>query len=382
MQSIKSTPAAMPAAPSAVPAGGLTKAPAAQRQPGLAQPGLQRNLQQNLQQNIQQNFLRQGVMRSPFQQALADGRQLNRPSQTQPQNQLSANVNKTMQQMAKLNSQLNTPSVSIYENSPALSKKAPEYPEAAFERLNNMMESNRQTRDEASQKLQRQLSDMKEKFFENYSYKTETGEDGKPKLKMDEQGRPQLQQGKETFEQRVARQQHESAVSKSYAEYHNNVKESFLNNEKQQIMQYLQNHRNELSNPSIQQELQKMIAESEKKALKLKREIDSQMLELDLPTEDMRKFAKEEQKKLHDMEDKHKKMEDSSAEAHELIMYQEEMNAFAMEEKKKIQFAEKDEAFLKTPDELLKPPAPPTLAELLPPYLVSALYNIGIYAIE
>ena len=125
-----------------------------------------------------------------------------------------------------------------------------------------------------------------------------------------------------------------------------------------------------------------MLAESEKKAQKLKRDIDSQMLELDLPDEDMRKFAREEKKKLYKMEDEHKKMEDSSAEAHELIMYQDQMNALALEEKKKLKEASNDEVFLRKPEDFLKPPAPPTLAEMLPPYLVSALYNMGIYAIE
>ena len=112
-------------------------------------------------------------------------------------------------------------------------------------------------------------------------------------------------------------------------------------------MQFLQNHRNELNNPTVQQELQKMLAESEKKAQKLKREIDSQMLELDLPDEEMRKFAREEKKKLDKMEDDHKKMEDSSAEAHELIMYQDQMNALALEEKKKLKEASNDEVFLR-----------------------------------
>ena len=379
MQSVKST-SAMPAAP--MPAAPM---PAAPKMPQAPQMPMQQGMPQQMMQ--QQMMQRGAVVRQPFQQGLAAGNKAlpkapQQGAQTQPKSPFV--TNRGMQQLAKLNAQFtSSSSVSMYENSNyASARKAPEYPEAAFEKLNSMMENNKQTRNDASHKLKTSLADMKEKFFENYSYKTEKGEDGKPRVKTDEQGRPQLQNGKESFEQRVARQQFEAATSKSSAEYFNNMKESFLSNEKQHIMQFLQNHRNELTNPTIQQELQKMIAESEKKALKLKRDINSKMLEMDLPTEDMRKFAREEQKKLDKMEDEHKKMEDSSAEAHELIMYQEEMNAFALEEKKKLQFAEKDEAFLKSPGEMLKPHTEPTLAELLPPYLVTSLYNMGIYAIE
>ncbi len=391
MQSVKSTSVAMPQAPaaSARPAmPNLAGNNAVRNFNGFNKPMQNGLMGQMGQMNRGAMLPQQGNIQRPnmpFTQQFKN----NVPNKQQPattglnRGMNSVSNSQGMQQLSKLNAQLNAgPKVSIFETSPSLAGKLPEYPEAAFEKLNKMMEDNKQTRDSASQKLSRQLSDMKEKFFENYSYKTEKGEDGKPRVAKDEQGRPQLQQGKETFEQRIARQEHEASVSKSYSDYYTSVKENFLANEKQQIMQFLQNHRNELNNPTIQQELQKMLAESEKKAQKLKRDIDSQMLELDLPDEEMRKFAREEKKKLYKMEDEHKKMEDSSAEAHELIMYQDQMNALALEEKKKLKEASNDEVFLRKPEDFLKPPAPPTLAEMLPPYLVSALYNMGIYAIE
>ncbi|MCQ2736141.1 MAG: hypothetical protein MJ234_02860 [bacterium] len=379
MQSVKSTSAAAPSLPAASMA---PKMPSAPKMPQAAgRPGMPLGFQQGMMQNG--TVARPSVM--PFNNRPGQMPQTGRtPAQTQQAQQPQSPfvTNKGMQQLAKMNAQYTTSSVSLYENSSAAStRKAPEYPEAAFERLNNMMQNNKQTRNEASQRLNRQLSDMKEQFFENYSYKTEKGEDGKPRVKTDEQGRPQLQNGKETFEQRVARQQFEASTQKSSSQYFANVKENFLANEKQQVMQFLQNHRNELANPAVQQELQQMLTESEKKALKLKRDIDAQMLEMDLPTEDMRKHARTEKKKLDKMEDDHKQMEDSSAEAHELIMYQEEMNVYAMEEKKKLQFAEKDESFLQNPNEFLKPHEA-KLSDLLPPYLVTSLYNMGIYAIE
>ena len=377
MQTVRSTSAAMPQAPAASARPAMPNAAgnnAVRNFNGFNQP-MQNGMMGQMNRGAM--FPQQGNVQRP-----------NMPfANKQPATGFNKGMNvansQGMQQLAKLNAQLNAgPKVSVFETSPALAGKLPEYPEAAFEKLNKMMQDNKDTRNSANQKFNRQLSEMKEKFFENYSYKTEKGEDGKPRLAKDEQGRPQLQQGKETFEQRVARQQHEASVSKSYSEYYNGVKENFLANEKQQIMQFLQTHRNELNNPTIQQELQKMLAESEKKAQKLKREIDSNMLELDLPDEEMRKFAREEKKKLYKMEDEHKKMEDSSAEAHELIMYQDQMNALAIEEKKKLKEASDDEVFIRKPEDLLKPPAPPSLSELLPPYLVSALYNMGIYAIE
>ncbi len=306
--------------------------------------------------------------------------QVQRQPQTAQSNRMSSVAAKQLEKMNKLSRQFDQ--IPTFERSSVLDRKAPAFPESAFARLSSMMSSNQQLRDGASQQLSRQLSDMKEKFFESYSYKTEQGADGKPKLVYDAQGRPTLMNGKEQFQQRIARQEHEATTKQAYSDYHSSVKESFLNGEKHQVQSFLQAHRHELGNPAVQQELQKMLAESEKKGLKLKRELDDQMWELDLPSEEMRDVAKKEAKKLRQMEDEHKKMEDSSAEAHELIMYQEEMNALAIEEKQKLQFSEKDEAFLQGANSMLKPPAPPSLAELLPPYLVNSLYSMGIYAID
>lgn len=289
-------------------------------------------------------------------------------------------ANKQLAKMSKMSRQFDT--MPTFDRSPVLDRKAPQFPETAFERLSNMMRSNQQTREGVSQNLSRELSNMKEKFFESYSYKTEQGQDGKPKLSYDQQGRPQLQSGKEQFQQRIARQEHETTTKQAYKEYHSNIKDSFLNNEKQQVQNFLQTHRNELGNPAIQQELQKMLAESEKKALKLQKDLDDQLKELDLPTEEMREYAKKESKKLREMEDEHKKMEDSTDEARELIMYQEEMNALAMEEKQNLKMTAQDEAYFNGLSSMLKPPSEPTLADMLPPYLVNSLYSMGIYAID
>ncbi len=286
-----------------------------------------------------------------------------------------------LEKMNKLNKQYDN--IPTFERAPILAQKAPKFPETAFERLNNLMNSNQMLRNEANKNFGRKLTDMKDKFFESYGYKTEQGADGKPKLALDQQGRPQLTHGKENFQQKIARQEYEENSRQTYSEYHSTIKETFLSGEKQKIQQFLQAHRNELSNPAIQQELQNMLAETEKKALKLKRDLNDQILQLDLPTEEMREVARNESKKLQEMEDEHKKMEDSTEEAHELIMYQEEMNAFALEEKQKIHSPENSEAFLSlNGNNMLKGPSAPTLAELLPPYLVNSLYNLGIYSID
>lgn len=270
-----------------------------------------------------------------------------------------------------------------FERNKFLEQNAPKFPESAFERLNKMMNNNQLMRSEAQKNFKQQLSDMKNKFFESYGYETEKGSDGKPKLALDQQGRPKFVNGKETFQQRIARQEHEENTKQVFKEYHNNIKDSFLASERQKVQTFLQTHRNELQNPEIQQELKQMLAETEKKALKLTRELDDQMLQLDLPTEEMRDVAKKESKKLQQMEDEHKKMEDSSDEAHELIMYQEEMNAFTIEEKKKLAMSENNDNFLDMKGMMMKSAAAqPTLAELLPPYLVTSLYNIGIYSID
>jgi hypothetical protein len=271
---------------------------------------------------------------------------------------------------------------SPFEASSALLGRAPSFPGSAMDRLRNIMFSHMASREDATNELANKLLLMKEEFFESHSFETMIGENGKPQVVLDENGKPKILQGKENPLQQAARQEFEAVSKDGMNETHANEKESFLKEEKQQIQTFLQTHRNDLGNPAVQVELQKMILLTQKKALKLQKDHEEESWKVDLPTEDMKAFVDEEGQKMRHMEKEQKDIEDASQEARELIMYQEELNTLAREERDKQQTRDKDEVFLKGPSAFLKPPPPPSLSEALPPYLTEALYNMGIYSVD
>ncbi len=287
-------------------------------------------------------------------------------------------------QLASLGARLGfgMPGESQAMENPSLLGRAPAYPESSMDRLRNMMAAHNAEREEFTNGLNSKLQDMKDNFFESHSYESMVGQDGKNHVAIYQDGKPRLNDQKETAEGKLARQEYEHFSSEELKGKQSVEKETFLKEEKQQVQNFLQNNRNELGNPAVQNELQKMILLTQKKGPKIQSDQEVEKLKVDLPTEEMKQFVDQEAQKLQEMEKKHQNVEDASQEARELIMYQEEMNSFLKDEKEKLQFAEKDEVFLKGPQEFLKPPQPPSLASLLPPYLTEALFNMGIYSID
>lgn len=263
-----------------------------------------------------------------------------------------------------------------------MGKRGPKFPTGATDRLRDMLFAHMAARENLTNELAGRLLDMKMQFFESLHYETAMGPDGKEQVLLDQNGQPQLMHGKENPGQMAARQDFEESLHLSLTDRQSSEKETFLKEERQQIQNFLHTHRNDLGNPAVQNELQKMILLTQKKALKLKQTQDEEGWKLDLPSEEMKAFVDEEARKLREMEEKQRGIEDGSQEARELIMYQEELNRMLKEEKEQARSQEKDEVFLKGPAEFLKPPPPPPISEVLPPYLTEALYNMGIYAAE
>ncbi len=271
---------------------------------------------------------------------------------------------------------------SPFEGSAFMMGRGPQFPGSALDRLRGLMFANMQDREGMMMEFQQKLTTMKQNFFESHSYETVMGQDGKPHVQLDEQGKPKVVDGKETQLHQEARQEYETSAQETLKETHTNEKETFLKEEKQQIMNFLQNNRSDLGNPAVQNELQKLILLTQKKALKLKQDQDEETWKVDLPTEDMKILVDDETRMIREKEKKHQDIEDASQEARELIMYQEELNKQLKEEKDKVFSKERDEVFLKGPEAFLKPPPPPPLSSVLPPYLTEALYNMGIYSLD
>jgi len=260
--------------------------------------------------------------------------------------------------------------------------KGPQFPGSSLDRLRGLMFANMQEREGMMMEFQQKLTSMKQEFFESHSYETVMGQDGKPHVQLNEQGKPKVVDGKETKLHQEARQEYETNTQETTKEVHAREKETFLKEEKQQIMNFLQSNKNDLGNPAIQNELQKLILQTQKKALKLRQDQEEEIWKIDLPTEEMKVFVDDETRRIREQEKKHQDIEDASQDARELIMYQEELNKQLKEEKDRLFSKSNDEVFLKGPEAYLKPPPPPPLSSVLPPYLTEALYNMGIYSLD
>jgi hypothetical protein len=266
-----------------------------------------------------------------------------------------------------------------------LEGEAPPFPDKAADRLSQRQQANAQERSTFWSETKHNLDDLKTGFFEDHHLRTEPEPDGKEKVALDQQGKPQVQQGKETPQQRVARESFETQRKNETQGRHETERETFVQDEKQIVATFLQNHKPDLGNPAVQSELQKMIMLSHKKALGLTRKQEEESLKLDIYDENSMAVADKKLGDLREMEDRHAKDEDNSPEAGELFQHQQDLGELLRQKREDAKQVALEEQVLKGPprfDQASQGREGDTdVASVLPPYLSNALYEMEIYTV-
>lgn len=300
-----------------------------------------------------------------------------------------ASAQRQSESMAKqfrttLNEEARTARQQLTDPFASLDLTTPPAPEKATQRLAQQQQTNTEERQTFVATTRDEMKEMKDSFFETRHLETED-KGGKQEVICREDGKPVVAKGPENKEQRVAREGFETERREETSTKHEDQRQAFVKAEKEDLQAFLQQNKPDLANPAVQQELQKMVMQSHKKALDLTRKQLSEDLKLDAYSEEQLAVVDSKMDDLRQMEDRHALEEDNSQEAQELLGYQQDLAEMLRQKREEVKEQNQQEAFLKGPPRFNQSnqatDKETDVAEVLPPYLSNALYNMGIYSV-
>lgn len=254
----------------------------------------------------------------------------------------------------------------------------PKFPQEAgtkFEQIQQQHEGERMT---FLNKMQNDKAKMKEEFFAKNHCETKEGPDGKSKV-VTKNGKPVMQPGKESAPQKSVRLSYEATQKAEMFAKHAGKKQEFVQQQKGQITQFLDGNKFQLHNPGIQGELQKTIADAQKKSIKLQDEHEEEYYKMDLPpVKGMEGKIDKDLEKYREMQAKQMEEQENSPQARELADYQQDLVALLDAKRAEARDRRKSEMFLRDPRKMLANPPRQDIAVVLPMNMVAALEQFGI----
>lgn len=265
--------------------------------------------------------------------------------------------------------------------------QAPAFPDKNYKNVQQMQMGHVQERQEATQRLQKEVADMKKEFFGSNHYQTKPGADGKPQVATNEQGQPLLGKGAENADQKLARLQFDNARKTELADRQADQREKFVTSERTSVKEFLAQNKEQLANPYVQGELQKMVVDTKKKALQIAQNHEDERWKVDLPpVAEMAAKVEGGLQQVREMDAQHLQAEENSPDMKALMEHDQQVAAILTEQKDLAQSSKPDEEFLKDPRKQMAAAATQTkvtrdVGEVLPGYLTTALYDLGVYQV-
>jgi len=244
--------------------------------------------------------------------------------------------------------------------------------------LENMQQNHESDKMAFLTKNQGEKNALKEEFFANNHLDTGKGPDGKSKV-LTQNGKPIVRSGKENAPQKMARMNFESQQKTQMFARHASEKTQFVQQQKGQLLTFLDGNKFQLHNPGIQGELQKIIADSQKKAIGIQERHELEFAKVDLPpVKEMANKVEADQQKYRDMIRKQMEEQKNSPGAMKLADYQQDLVTLLDSKRAEAREQKRAELFLRDPRKMLKNPPRQDLAAVLPMNMVIALEQFGI----
>lgn len=259
-----------------------------------------------------------------------------------------------------------------------------DYPEQAYKNLNEMQNKHLQERHQVESQMRKEMGGAKDEFFKSNHYETQFGAQGKARVLTDPTGKPLLRPGAETPQQAAARNNFESAQRLHLANKHGAQMENLVKQESADVRRFLGQNAALLQDAGVQQELQKMIVNSKKKALQLQQDQDEERWRTDMPpTPEIQAALGVHIQGMRQMEQRHVQAEEQSVDQQKLLDFDRDF-ANAMADERARAAAMKDEnQFLMDPRKMMmrakSGPPQKRFDEVLPGYLTESLFKMGIY---
>lgn len=290
------------------------------------------------------------------------------------------------QMMKSMQAQQRSMTESPFANMLQIQTGLPDYPEQNFANLQDMQTQHMDARQSFAQSLDQDLQQAKTAFFEEKHYDTKLGADGRRQVATTEDGKPVVKQGPETQETKLPRLAFEGQKKAELQDQHGAQKEQFLNKEKENFKEFLAMNRDQLGNPYIHGELQKMVVNTRKKSLDLQQNQEDERWRVDMPpSEEIAAKLDSGLKTLHEMDAKHIEAEENSEDAKALMEHDQQVAAVLYEHKQKAQQEKNDGDFMMDPRKMMavaqQRNQPRDLGQVLPSYLTNSMYELGIYSV-
>jgi len=248
----------------------------------------------------------------------------------------------------------------------------PDFPEEAAEQFEQLQNRHEGERTAFLQQFKQELSEKKEEFFAKNHYETKKTPEGKEEVVLHD-GKPKVEKGPENAAQRVARQAYEMALKSEMFKAHNEEKQQFVKEQKQQLMTFLEDNKFQLTSQGVQNELAKLIMEGQKKALKLQDDHEEEYYKLDLPTNEMKQLVDERMGQYKQMKQQQAWTEENSPQARKLAQYQLDLVALLDAKRAEVRDEKRKELFLLDKKHMMEGPPKQDLVTVLPMNMVAAL---------
>lgn len=308
-------------------------------------------------------------------------------SQAAQAREMQASQQAEMQKMMKsMQQQQQAMNETPFSNMLQIQTGLPEYPEENFNNLQNMQLGHMDARQAFSEQLDQDLQTAKTAFFQDNHYETQLGDDGRHKVAQNEQGQPNVKQGAENQDQKLARLSYEGERKSELNEKQSAQKEQFINKERENFKEFLAQNRERLENPYVHNELQKMVVATKKKSLELQQNHEDERWRVDMPPDE--KIAAQLDsglQKLHQMDQEHVAAEENSEDAKVLMEHDQKVAGILYEHKRNAQQERSEDNFTLDPRKMMavaqQRKQPRDVGEALPSYLTNALYDLGVYSV-
>lgn len=264
----------------------------------------------------------------------------------------------------------------------------PEYPEENFNNLQEMQLGHLDERQAFTDQLGADLQSAKTAFFETNHYETRVADDGKHQVALNEEGKPNVKQGAENGDQKLARLTFEGEQKTALNDKHQTQKDHFINKERENFKEFLAMNRDQLQNPAVQGELQRLVVNTKKKSLELQQNQEDERWRIDMPpSEEIAARLDTGLKQLREMDQRHLQAEEDSPDAKALLEHDQQVAAILYDHKQRAQQerSENDGGFMMDPRKMMAAAQarqqPRDVGEALPSYLTNAMYELGVYSV-
>lgn len=266
---------------------------------------------------------------------------------------------------------------SMFDEEPKLELDLPKFPKDAFNNFEKQQQDSLSEKNTLWNILNQETSEKKDAFFLSNNYKTETDNEGNQKLLLDKNQKPIIESGTENKAQKELRQEFFNNKKEELVKDQAVQKQVFFEGEKTRIRTFMdQNLLLMYDNPNIQKELQELLYDSKKKALKLKNEHERELLKLDSPSDTVSSFIDVKMDQFIEKENKSNEELENSDDTQNLKKFQEDLANILELERSKIRNTQKEEEI---PSKIeFKKPDP---FSFLPQYLVDSLSEFEIYSL-